>query len=44
MHFGRESEGGTAISVVSIDAPLTQEQIARIRKLPNILFVKQIFL
>ncbi len=44
MHFGRETAGGTAISVVSIDTPLTQEQIARIRKLPNILFVKQVFL
>jgi D-3-phosphoglycerate dehydrogenase len=44
MHFGREAAGGKAISVVSIDTPVTQEQAAAIRKLPNILFVKQVFL
>jgi D-3-phosphoglycerate dehydrogenase len=44
MHFGREAAGGTAISVVSIDTPVTQEQIAAIKKLPNILSVRQVFL
>ncbi|MEJ2314822.1 MAG: phosphoglycerate dehydrogenase [Nitrospirota bacterium] len=44
MHFGRETAGGRAISVVSIDAPVTQEQAEEIRKLPNILYVRQVFL
>lgn len=42
MHFGRESAGGRAISVVSIDTPVTEEQLKEIKKLPNILFVKQV--
>jgi D-3-phosphoglycerate dehydrogenase len=44
MHFGRESAGGRAISVVSIDTPVTAEQLNEIKKLPNILSVKQVYL
>jgi D-3-phosphoglycerate dehydrogenase / 2-oxoglutarate reductase len=44
MHFGRESQGGMAISVVSIDVHASPEVIDQIRKLPNILSVKQITL
>ena len=44
MHFGRETPGGTAISVVSIDALPSPQVIEEIRKLPNILSVKQISL
>lgn len=44
MHFGRESMGGTAISVVSIDAPADEEQLGELRRLPNILSVKQVFI
>lgn len=40
MHFGRETAGGTAISVVSIDVPVTQAQLEEIKKMPNILSVK----
>lgn len=40
MHFGREAAGGMAISVVSIDAPVLDEQIEEIRKMPNIISVK----
>jgi D-3-phosphoglycerate dehydrogenase len=40
MHFGRETAGGMAISVVSIDAPITQEQLGEMKKLPNILSLK----
>jgi len=40
MHFGRETAGGRAISVVSIDTPVTEAQIEDIRKMPNILSVK----
>ncbi len=40
MHFGRESAGGMAISVVSIDTPVSDEQIEEIRKMPNIIYVK----
>lgn len=42
MHFGRESAGGMAISVVSIDTPMTRPQLEEISKLPNILSVKVI--
>ncbi|MDA8084899.1 MAG: phosphoglycerate dehydrogenase [Nitrospiraceae bacterium] len=44
MHFGRESAGGIAISVVSIDSTPSAEVIDEIRKLPNILSVHQICL
>lgn len=44
MHFGRETAGGMAISVISIDSTATPEMIEQIRKLPNILSVKQISL
>jgi len=40
MHFGRESAGGTAISVMSIDSPVSSRQLDEIKKMPNILFVK----
>jgi D-3-phosphoglycerate dehydrogenase len=44
MHFGRESAGGIAISVVSIDTPVDAGQLKEIRKLPNILSAKQVTL
>lgn len=44
MHFGRETPGGKAISVVTIDTPATPEIIEEIKRLPNILSVKQITL
>jgi D-3-phosphoglycerate dehydrogenase len=40
MHFGRESVGGTAISVMSIDSPVTARQLDEIKKMQNILSVK----
>ncbi len=44
MHFGRESAGGMAISVVSIDSVPSPEVIEETKRLPNILSVKQISL
>ncbi len=44
MHFGRATPGGMAISVVSIDAHASPQIINKIKKLPNILSVKQISL
>lgn len=44
MHFGRESAGGMAISVVSIDVPVTHEQLEEIKNMPNILSVKVVSL
>jgi D-3-phosphoglycerate dehydrogenase len=44
MHFGRETAGGMAISVVSIDSTPSEETIEEIKRLPNILTVKQISL
>ncbi|HWR88803.1 MAG TPA: phosphoglycerate dehydrogenase [Dissulfurispiraceae bacterium] len=42
MHFGRETAGGLAISVVNIDSPVTEQIIADIKSLPNILDIKVI--
>jgi D-3-phosphoglycerate dehydrogenase len=44
MHFGRETAGGKAISVVSIDSTPTPEIMQKIRALPNILSLRQICL
>ncbi len=44
MHFGREKRGGKAISVVSVDTPVSKDILSKIRKLPNVLSVKQIHL
>lgn len=44
MHFGRESAGGRAISVVNIDSSISDELLEEIRHLPNILDVKVIIL
>jgi D-3-phosphoglycerate dehydrogenase len=42
MQFGRETAGGLAVSVVSIDSPVSDELMEKIKKLPNVLSVKQI--
>jgi len=42
MQFGREGEGGIAVSVVSIDTPASTEILKEIKKLPNVLSAKQI--
>ncbi|MDA8174603.1 MAG: phosphoglycerate dehydrogenase [Nitrospiraceae bacterium] len=42
MHFGREAQGGRAMSVVSVDTPLNASQMESLSKLPNILFAKQV--
>jgi len=44
MHFGRESKGGRAISVVNIDAELSDDLLKRIKEMPNINSVKLITL
>ncbi len=42
MHFGRESKGGNAISVVSVDAEVSDVVLKEIKELPNINSVKLI--
>jgi D-3-phosphoglycerate dehydrogenase len=42
MHFGRDTAGGRAVSVVNVDSPISDEIVGEIRKLPNILDVKVI--
>jgi D-3-phosphoglycerate dehydrogenase len=42
MQFGRETQGGLAMSVVSIDSPVSDAVMAKIKQLPNVLSVKQI--
>ena len=44
MHFGRETVGGRAISVVTIDSPATPGILDEIKSLPNVLFLKRITL
>jgi D-3-phosphoglycerate dehydrogenase len=44
MHFGRESAGGMAISVVSLDIKPGPEVIEQLKVLPNILSITQISL
>jgi D-3-phosphoglycerate dehydrogenase len=44
MQFGREKPGGKAVSVVSIDTPASKKILSAIKKLPNVLSVKQIHL
>ncbi|MDD5433826.1 MAG: phosphoglycerate dehydrogenase [Nitrospira sp.] len=42
MQFGRDVPGGKVVSVISIDSPASEELLDKIRKLPNVLSVKQI--
>ncbi len=42
MQFGRDVPGGKVVSVISIDTPASEELLDKIRKLPNVLSVKQI--
>jgi D-3-phosphoglycerate dehydrogenase len=42
MHFGRESEGGLAVSLLGIDREIDDAIIKEIESLPNILKVKRI--
>jgi len=44
MNFGRDSPGGRAIAVVNVDQEVPDPVLERLRALPNILTVKQIFL
>ncbi len=40
MQFGREQQGGLAMSVVSIDSAVSDDLMAKIKQLPNVLSVK----
>lgn len=42
MQFGRVTQGGKAISVVGIDTPVSPSLLEDIKKLPNVLSVRQI--
>jgi D-3-phosphoglycerate dehydrogenase len=42
MQFGREKQGGLAMSVVSIDSLVSDELMGKIKQLPNVLSVKQV--
>jgi D-3-phosphoglycerate dehydrogenase len=44
MHFGRADRGGKAISVFSVDAPVSKDVLSKIKKLPNVLSLKHIHL
>jgi D-3-phosphoglycerate dehydrogenase len=42
MQFGREKQGGLAMSVVSVDSQIPDALMEKIKKLPNVLSVKQV--
>ena len=42
MQFGRERQGGMAMSIVSIDSVVTDEIMVKIRQMANVLSAKQI--
>ncbi len=42
MQFGRETQGGLAMSVVSVDSVVSDDLMAKIKQLPNVLSVKLI--
>jgi D-3-phosphoglycerate dehydrogenase len=42
MQFGRETQGGRAMSVVSVDSAISDELMDKVRKLPNVLSAKQV--
>jgi D-3-phosphoglycerate dehydrogenase len=44
MHFGRESAGGLAMSVVAVDAHIDEDTMTKIRALPNVLSARQVYL
>ncbi|HEY3347570.1 MAG TPA: phosphoglycerate dehydrogenase [Nitrospirota bacterium] len=44
MQFGREKQGGRAISVLSVDTKPTKEVMEKLNKLPNVLSVKHVFI
>jgi D-3-phosphoglycerate dehydrogenase len=44
MNFGRDQAGGRAIAIVNIDQKVSDSVIDKLRAIPNILTVKQIFL
>ena len=42
MQFGRETAGGRAMSVVSVDSSVSEAIMEKVRAMPNVLSVKQI--
>lgn len=40
MQFGRETAGGRAMSVVSVDSPVSEAIMGKVRQLPNVLSAK----
>ncbi len=42
MQFGRESQGGLAMSVVSVDSQISDDLVDKIKKLPNVLSARTI--
>jgi len=42
MQFGREKQGGLAMSIVSVDSTISDVIMDKVRKLPNVLSAKQV--
>ena len=41
---GREKKGGIALGILNLDDPVPQEVLEELRKLPHIIFVKQVII
>ena len=44
LQFGREGPGGKAVTMVNVDTPASDEALAALRKLPNVISVTQAYL
>ena len=42
MTFGRETQGGRAITVINVDSPVPQNVLDQIKKTPYIIDVRQV--
>ena len=44
FRLGREKKGGIALGILNLDDPVPQEVLEELRKLPHIIFVKQVII
>jgi D-3-phosphoglycerate dehydrogenase len=44
MQFGREKAGGSAVSILRVDSPVSEELLDELKKLPNVVSVKSVIL
>ena len=42
FHLGRQTAGGDAIALIRVDKPITDDLLARVRAIPNVVQVKSL--